>query len=222
MAAFASASSATDPSNSIVDIDLTLPDTSNADGNVDMTLDPQLGSTADKPITLDDLEMEGMDMDIAMNDLFGDSQEDDPDVVGLFTPVDPGSVKKEEANFLSALGVQGDDQNNLFASLENDAGASIEQQADSLGLGAPSGSMLSSAPSPGSLLAGAFPTQFHAGDPSTSDSAVPMPDAQFDFATLDLDMFTNNQDSEMNLDELLNIGGEGDETTISADATTHA
>ncbi|THU90758.1 hypothetical protein K435DRAFT_727949 [Dendrothele bispora CBS 962.96] len=185
MAAFASSSS---DSNTI---DLTLPDHTRPDA-MNMDLNPSLGNSADKPIELD---MDGMDIHM---DLFGDETTPSTDTknVELFPPMmgsnDSSEVK--EGNFLSALGVDGSTNNDLFASLDT-------READSrpAPLDVPS-SETQNVLSPDTIIASLNQAE------GTSSNNVSGP--SFDLTNLDdLGFFTEDQDSDMqNLEHLWNMG----------------
>ncbi|KAK7468502.1 hypothetical protein VKT23_003008 [Stygiomarasmius scandens] len=187
MAAFASSSSDSNPMN------LSLPDHTASDAmNID--LNTTLGSSADKPIELD---MDGVDI----NDLFGDeaSTSADPNnvVEELFSPaVGPGeSSEAKDSNFLSALGVDGATNSDLFASL-----GARETDPQSGGLNVPS-SETQNAPSPNTLLA-SFSAHQVEGPSSSSNAAG----SSFDLTNLDdLNFFAGDQDSEMQNLDLWNI-----------------
>ncbi|KAJ7226041.1 hypothetical protein GGX14DRAFT_349458 [Mycena pura] len=210
MAALASASSTTESASQRVDIDLT---SEQADPDVNMAA---IGNSADKPIELD---LDAMEIDMAtMSDLFGDAESgsnaDGGSVEGLFTPVMPGpdmplavahalggtKIKDEdqEDSFLNALSDAGDED--IFASLQADAHGHGDAQTGTAGSSTP-------APLSDSLLAsfsqmGDAPAANHA---NLSGEGAPT----YDLDSLDLSIFGDNQNADMNFDmeELLNMDG---------------
>ena len=239
--AFASGSS-DEAVNRSLDIDLTVPDDSNTvtdisagTNGVDMILDSTLGSSADKPIELD-LDM---DIEMSMTDLFGDTVESTTNetMEGLFSPptttpdltipgtaVDGKTAMKEEAmgmEMLDALSAVGGTSENqvLFGSL----GANSQHNIDPgpINSSVPTGTSPSAIPpSPASLLASfEAASHIHPADTLSSTHQNVSPDTPFDFdlSTLGAGMFSSPPPQELNLEDLFNMGGQGDVDVVVHD-----
>ncbi|KAJ4471345.1 hypothetical protein C8J55DRAFT_521430 [Lentinula edodes] len=183
--------------------DLTLTPAGPSNG-MNLDLDSALGSSADKPI---DLDMDGMDLDQAMSDLFGDSSEADntdtnADVGGLFSPSlgttgeIENSTNKVDANFLSSIGVGGDNSNaDIFASFGVGEGGDLTSNSGTISL--PSAETLT-APSPSTLLA-----SLSQSSTNTSQTQGLALDESFDLENLgNLEFLSTENNSDLNLDSL--------------------
>jgi hypothetical protein len=143
------------------------------------------------------------------------------------------TVKEEEKLEMELLdvfnGVGDSSGGDMFAAFGSNAERntqSHQNNSESQLLGVPAVSTAQSAPSPGTLLASfASPSHLNVVEPSSASNSNTLPsgDTPFDLTSLDLShlspgFFTNEQGSDMNLmemEELLNIGGQEDTESVT-------